>query len=325
MMKISQRFLVLLSVTCLASCGSLRSASNPNLTYTDNAESAQELQVPPDLTDVSRTEQFVLPGTPGEAVTRGTLLPQFSTMRFVREGGQSWLAMDSAPEDIWQKVLSFTRKEKYLVEKTQPISGAIVTQWRAASAIAKGNLLKNLIGSDEAYTRIAFRIERDGEGARLFARSQKTADTALTETTSTWPARSHDPENTSAMLLRFMTFLGVEEQKARGILSDEQARAVLDDATLQTNGSGSELVLYRGYQPAFRAVIAALGDLEYPVSSRDDGVGRIEFTVADSSLVLELTPVHNSEVRLAVLDEDGRKLNSQKEQSILNSLLNSLS
>ena len=325
MMKISQRLLVLLSVMCLASCGSLRSASNPDVTYSGNSSDAVVLQVPPDLTDVSRAEQYVVPGIQGAPVTRGTLLPQFSSMRFVRQGEQSWLAIDAAPADIWQRVLSFARKEKYLIEKTQPIAGAIVTQWRPASAVAKGSLLKNLIGSDEAYTRIAFRIERNGDGARLFARSQKTADKTLTEADTAWPARSHDPESTSEMLMRLLAFLGVEEQKAKGILSTQAANAVLDNATLQTNGSGSELILYRGYQPAFRAVIAALDDLQYPVSSQDDGVGRIEFTVADSSLVIELSPVHFSEVRLAVLDSDGQKLNAQKEQSLLNSLLGRLS
>lgn len=324
MMKISQRFLVLLSVMCLASCGSLRSANNPDITYSDGSAQAKELQVPPDLTDVSRAEQYVVPGVQGAQITRGTLLPQFSSMRFVRQGEQSWLAIDAAPDDIWQRVLSFLRSEKYLIEKTQPIAGAIVTQWRPASAVAKGSLLKNLVGSDEAYTRIAFRIERNGDGARVFARSQKTSDKTLSESDTAWPARSHDPENTSAMLARLLTFLGVEEQKAKGILSAQEAKAVLDDATLQTNGSGSELVLYRGYQPAFRAVIAALNGLEYPISSRDDGVGRIEFIVADSPLVIELTPVHFSEVRLAVLSTDGQKLNSQKEQSLLNSLLGRL-
>jgi outer membrane protein assembly factor BamC len=320
MMNIPTRSLLFACTVCLAGCGSLRSAKSPDLTYGEGAVAATELQVPPDLTDVSNTEQYILPGTPGALVTRNTLLPQFDSVKFVRQGAQSWLAFDQAPENIWQKVLSFTRKEKFLIEKTQPISGSIVTQWRPASDVAKGSLLKNLIGSDEAYTRIAFRVERNGSGARLFVRSQKTADVSVTEVNSQWPASSHDPENTSALLLRLLAYLGVGEQKATGILSSEQADAVLDDATLHTNGSGTDLVLYQGYQPAFRAVLVALDQLKHPVSSRDDGVGRIEFTEAGSAMVIELTPVHVSEVRISVRNAEGQRLESDEELSFLNAL-----
>jgi outer membrane protein assembly factor BamC len=298
----------------------LRSAKSPDLSYGKDAVASTELQVPPDLTDISNTEQYILPGTPGALVTRNTLLPQFESVRFVRQGAQSWLAFDIAPENIWQKVLAFTRKEKFLIEKTQPISGSIVTQWRPASAVAKGSILKNLIGSDEAYTRVAFRVERDGNGARLFARSQKTADQAVSEVNSVWPSSSHDPENTSALLLRLLTFLGVEEQKASGLLSNAQANSVLDDATLQTTGSGSDLVLYQGYQPAFKAVLAVLNELKQPITSRDDGVGRIEFGEADSPMVIELTPVHVSEVRVGVRNAEGQRLQSEEELIFLKSL-----
>ncbi|MFT4730044.1 MAG: putative lipoprotein [Granulosicoccus sp.] len=320
MINFPTRSLLVVCTVFLAGCGSLRSAKSPDLTYGKDAVTATELQVPPDLTDISNTEQYILPGTPGARVTRNTLLPQFDSVRFVREGAQSWLAFDQAPENIWQKVQAFTRKEKFLIEKSQPIAGSIVTQWRAASDVAKGSLLKSLIGNDEAYTRVALRIERNGSGARLFARSQKTADVAVTTANSQWPASSHDPESTSALLLRLLTYLGVGEQKAAGILSNEQANAILDDVTLQTNGSGTELVLYQGYQPAFRAVVAALVQLNHPISSRDDGVGRIEFTETGSPMVIELTPVHVSEVRIGVRNAEGQRLESEAEISFLKSL-----
>lgn len=324
MIRIPTRSLLVMCSVCLAGCGSLRSANSPDLSYGKGAATAAELQVPPDLTDISNTEQYILPGTPGALVTRNTLLPQFDSVRFVRQGAQSWLAFDEAPENIWQKVLAFSRKEKFLIEKTQPIAGSIVTQWRSAADVAKGSLLKNLIGNDEAYTRIAFRIERDGNGARLFARSQKTANRAVTEASSRWPASSHDPESTSALLLRLLTFLGVEEQEAAGILSGEQANAVLDDATLQTNGSGTDLVLYKGYQPTFRAVLAALEELNHAVSSQDDGVGRIEFLESGTPMVIELTPVHVSEVRIGVRNAQGQRLESEQELNFLQTLYQSL-
>ena len=322
---------VLLSlISCalgLTGCGGFRSASSPDVIYDNNAESARELQIPPDLTDVSNSEQFILPGTAGGAVARNTLLPEFASVRFERSGQQSWLAFDQAPEDIWPSLLAFARKEKYQIDKTEPVSGTIVTQWRATSAVEKGGLLKNQIGGDEAYTRIAFRLERSGAGARLFARSQAASDAVADDSSAgdvAWPASSHDPEATSGLLSRLLVFLGVDEQKSRGLISEDQAKSVIDEVEVQTNASGSQLVVHRGFQPSFKAVLSALTALDYLVSSSDDGVGRIEFTDAQEPLVIEMVPLHISAVRVEITDPAGARLPAEKEAKLLNALLNSL-
>lgn len=309
--------------TALTGCGSFRSDTSPDVVYSKTADASRQLQVPPDLTDVSNTEQFVLPGTVGGPVTRNTLLPQYASISFERSGDQSWLAFEQAPEDLWPRLLAFIRKEKYRVAQTQPVAGVIFTQWRPASAVAKAGLLKNLIGDDEAFTRVGFRLERNGSGARLFARSQATNEEVATKSTNldtNWPSNSHDPEATSELLTRLLTFLGLDEQKARGIMNAAQVQSVIDNATLQTNGSGSQLVVYQGFQPSFTAVLSALEQLDYTVTSSDDGVGRIEFSDAQTPLVIELTPTHISEVRIAVTDAQGRRLPATTEQSVLNAL-----
>lgn len=322
---------VLLVSTLLAGCGSLASPNSPDVVYDPDAEQARELQIPPDLTDVSDAEQFVLPGASGTAVKRNTLLPQFEALRFVRDGGQSWLEFEQTPEDLWPQLLAFARKEQYQIERTEPTAGLIVSQWRPASAVAKSNRLLNLISGDEEYTRIAFRLERNGIGARLFVRSQAASEEAVAAPDAnqfSWPASSHDPENTSRLLARFLVFLGVEEQKASGILGQEDAQAVLDNAVVQTNSSGSQLLLNFGFQSSFRRVVTALGSLEYAIVSMDDGVGRIEFTTAaetdGQSLVVAMTPQHVSAVTLLLTDANGQRLDSAREMTVLQRLLSQL-
>jgi len=146
----------------------------------------------------------------------------------------------------------------------------VVTQWRPAASVASGSALRSLVSADEAFTRVAFRVERVGSGARLFSRSQASSNEEATAANSVWPSASHDPERTSSLLLRLLTHLGVEEQKARGILSTDQANAVLDNATLQTTGAGSQLLLYQGYQPAFESVLTALNALDYSIIQKVD-------------------------------------------------------
>lgn len=324
--RLPQTALICTLATALAGCGSLASQNSPDVVYSETAVQARDLQVPPDLTDVSNAEQFVLPGTGNAAVARNTLLPQFDSLRFVREGGQHWLEFQQSPEDLWPQLLDFLKKEKYRIEQTTPVAGVIATQWRPASAVGSTSILRNLVAGEE-FSRVAFRLERAGAGARLFARSQVASQEAVESAESIdseWPASSHDPERTSGLLNRFLVFLGVEQQKARRLLDDEQASAVLDDAVLQSNASGSEVIINRGFQSSFRQMIAGLQALDYTIITSDDNAGRIEFMDEQTPLVIQLSPIHVSAVRASLTDAQGGKLPTEQEQELLAALAQQL-
>ncbi len=312
--------LILLSV----GCSSLQQPNSPDVEYSPGSSKARELQVPPDLTDVSDGEQFILPGDAGATVSRNTLLPDFDSVRFVRQGKQSWLEIDQAPEDIWPRLLLFARKEKYRIEHTEPVSGVIVTQWRSSSGGQSVSLLKNLIGADETFDRVAFRLERTiGVGTRLFARSQSaSAEVAKADSAVQWPASSHDPEQTSSLLSRLLVFLGVDEQRSKGILNASQVSQLLDIASLQTTAGGSLLVINRGYEPSFKAITNAMQALDYDLASSDDNIGRIEAkaTVDATPVIVIVAPVHISAVRVSLTDSDGRRLERQQEVALLDAL-----
>ena len=322
----AQSVLMLALAAGLSGCGTLASKNSPDLVYSEAAEQARDLQVPPDLTDVSNAEQFVLPGTGNAAVARNTLLPQFDSLRFVREGGQNWLEFQQTPEDLWPQLLEFLKKERYRIDQTEPVAGVIATQWRPASAVGGTSILRNLVAGEE-YSRVAFRLERAGAGARLFARSQAASQEAVESADgadTNWPARSNDPESTSALLNRFLVFLGVEQQKARGILDAEQARAILDSAVLQSNAAGSEMIINRGFQSSFRHMIAGLQALNYTIVTSDDNAGRIEFTDEQTPLVIQLSPIHVSAVRASLTDAQGGKLPTDRERELLAALAQEL-
>ena len=318
--------MVLLAAT-VTSCSSLGSKNSPDVVYSETAVESRALQVPPDLTDVSNAEQFVLPGTSDSAISRNTLLPQIDSIRFVREGGQSWLEFQQTPEDLWPQLMAFLRVEKYPIDQTVPVSGLIATDWRAADEAGGEGILSSLVGSDEQSSRVAFRLERAGGGARLFARSQlASADEvqALAASDLAWPTSANDPENTSELLTRFLGFLGVEQQKARGILGEEQARAVLEDAVVQRNASGNELLVNRGFRSTFERLRAALQALDIAEVSSDPDVGRIEFEEAQTPLVMQVSPVHVSAVRVSVTDTEGARLSAEREEQLLSSLADQL-
>ena len=318
--------LLFVLVASVSACSALRSSSSPDLVYSGDAESARQLQVPPDLTDISDSEQFVLPGQNGGQVKRNTLLPQFESIRFVRDAGENWLAIDAAPESVWPQLLAFLRKENFRVAQTAPTAGVISTQWRPASAAGDNGVLKNLLGANEQFSRVAFRLERDGTGTRLFARAQATSE-ELAKTNpggSNWPSSSHDPEATSALLVQLMTFVGVEEQKARGILSGAQANAVLNDAYLQQSAAGSQLLINKGYEPSFDALLNALSSLNLDVAASSASIGQIQFVSDAAPMLLDLKPLHVSAVVVELKDGNGKRLEAADESKLLNALLDAI-
>jgi len=310
------------SALFLTACGFSNAPSSPDVVYSETSSEAKKLQVPPDLTNISNGEQFILPGTEAGSLTRNRLLPKFSSAEYVRRGDQNWLELQQNAETVWPIVLDFIRQQKMAVEKTEPTSGLIMTQWRTDDQ-KSGGILKNLISNDKIFARYAFRLERNGSGTRVFARSMQLAGDAINSGQGeTWPASSHNPEEVSSVLTRLLVFLGAEEQRAKGILSDAQAKAVLDDAELQTTASGSQLVVHKGFAPSFNDIKTAVTALEYTIMQSDGSVGRLQVakSASEEPILISLTPVHISAVRVAVSRPGGTQLEKAEELKILAAL-----
>jgi len=262
-----------------------------------------------------------LPGNTGGPVSRNTLLPVFETVKFVREGGSSWLEIESAPEALWPELLNFLRAEGYRIKQTIPTAGVVVTQWQAGAKGTSTGILSSLVKEDE-LARVAFRLERDGNsGSRLFARNHiANEEFAEANPDAAWPEASSRADAVSAVLQRLLVFLGVEEQKSRGILDDGQASRALDDASIQTTAAGSQLILHHGYLPAFRIVGAALETLDYTVDRTDNSIGQVVATNATKTVVLVVSPVHVSAVRITALNTEGARLPLADERQLLEAL-----
>lgn len=321
------RFVVMLvPLVFTMACSFNNLPASPDVAYSNTSDNAKPLQVPPDLTAISNGEQFILPGTENGALSRNRLLPNFSNVQYVRQGNQNWLEFSQSAEAVWPKLIEFIAQQKLLVEKTQPTTGLILTQWRSVADKAEGGLLKNLISNDEVYSRLAFRMERNGNGARVFARSQQLTGKEVNAAVDAWPASSHNPEQVSLVLTRLLVFFGADEQKARGILNDAQISAIVNDAELLTTTSGSHLVVHKGFKPSFDDVKVAVANIDYTVIQSDGSVGQLEVASAPDaeSLLVSLSPVHISAVKVSVATKDGAKLPQSQELAFISALRDQL-
>lgn len=312
---------LLLMATFLSGCTAFNSARGPDSVYSSSSAEARSLQVPPDLTDISDAEQFVLPGDGGGPISRNTLLPQVGSARFRRSDSGSWLEIDAAPEAVWPQLIEFLRSRGFDIAQTSPVAGTLSTRWSGA---ASGGVLRNLIGGDDRE-RVSFRIERDGAASRLFARRQ-VADADELDSAPNWPESTSNPEAVSELLAQLLVYLGVSEQESQGIISAADAADILSPATVRTTSAGTQMVVHRGFLTAFDSLTDALQRGGSDISSRDDSVGRIAFTdatavEAEEGLVLSVVPVHISAVRVAVTDGTGRRLSAEDERQVLSKLV----
>ena len=324
----SSLFLTLMCLV-LGACQITPGARSPEVRYSERASERTALQVPPDLREVSRGEQFVLPGTSGAAVTRNTLLPEFESVRYVRNGPTNWLEIGADPEDVWPRLLAYLRMRQFVVERTSPTSGVIVTGWSEVGAGERQGVLKQLLSGDKgSLQRLALRLERAGSDSRLFVRSQVLPRAeAQSQPATVWPPASHDVEVVSAVLQDMLVFFGLDEQRARGVITGSDAQALLQDATLQRSNAGTRLLVHLGFEPSVALMRQSLQNLSLKMVEEDRPGGI--FTVADPGGVvgsaevrytLEVNPVHVSLVSISVRDSEGGKLNPALEQHILSLL-----
>jgi len=320
--------IAVLATVTISACQISARGTSPDIKYSENARSAQSLQVPPDLSSISAGEQFVVPGNTGSIIARNTLLPLLDSARFVRQGSSSWLEVKVSPEELWPKLLAFIEEEGFEVSSTQPTTGLITTQWRK-----RGGESGSLAGAidSRAKVRIAFRMERaqlEGSGARLFARLQTNTDSAV-DNSELWSSSATHPDKSSVVLQRLLVFLGVQEQKARGVLSAAAAAAILSTAELEVSNTGTALVIHHSLDPSIEAVSGALKSLGASVDRKNSTAESISVSDAGGTLaqsddvknfVLIFSSIHVSKVSIGVASSEGERISAQQERNILSAL-----
>lgn len=311
---------LLLLITALATgCTVSYRPDSPEVRYSSESSARRALQVPPDLTGAGDGEQFVVPGNTGAAVTRNTVLPEFDAVKLVRQGNLSWLAIGATPESLWPGLLGFLEKEKWPIAMTRPVNGVISTDWKRVEA---------------GWQRVAFRMERDGDTSRLFARSETVDDrSSAVAGKASWPASAGDSAQTAALLQRLLVFYGIAEQRAKGILSSGASAQILDPGTIESGSEGARLVVHSGYNATVAALQVAARESGYRLNTTvtpggiyrlEDPQGRLSGDGESSRFRLQLNSLHISAVAVRVSDETGRSLAPELERALLTQLKNGL-
>ena len=168
--------LLALAAATLAACSVLE---GDKIDYR-SAGRAPTLEVPPDLTQLSRDTRYALPGgsVSANAYQLGQSVPNLPTaatavgdVRIERAGNSRWLVVNRPADQIWPVVREFWQENGFLLAMDQPNLGIMETDWAENRAKIPQDIIRSTIGRiiDNVYStserdKFRTRLERSASG-----------------------------------------------------------------------------------------------------------------------------------------------------------------
>ena len=279
-------------VLLLGACGSVLETDKVNYKSETDAKNVAPLEVPPDLTKMSRSKRYELPGgsisaktLSGEAAVADpdTTSPlRIADLQIKRSGGQIWLEVGRSPEILWPQVKSFWTDSGFTLAREEQKLGLMETDWAENRAKLPQDFIRRSIGKvlDTLYStgeRDKFRIslERTTDNKTEIYITHRGlievyADTMARKTV--WQPRPSDPELEKEFLRRLMIKL---DPTLAG--NDKVA-----ETTAPTKSSASSLIsidgkpavsFNQGFDITWRRVGVTLDRNGFTVEDRDRKLG----------------------------------------------------
>ena len=293
--RLSGLTLSLLAIV-LAGCGIL--PDSRKIEYKSAGKTAPTLEVPPDLTQLSRDDRFLVPDavgkgsatysaysadrTPQAQVQNSTVLPQVDKVRVERSGNQRWLVVAAAPDKLWDSVKDFWQETGFIINVERPDAGVMETDWAENRAKIGDDIIRNTIGKlldslystgerDKYRTRFEPGAEPGTTDVFISHRGMEEVYTSSAKDDTRWQPRPPDPELEAEMLRRLMVRMGSDEKRAEASVASAKAepRAKLAKSD---DGAGT-LEVYERFDRAWRRVGLALDRVGFTVEDRDRSRG----------------------------------------------------
>jgi outer membrane protein assembly factor BamC len=288
--------LALCVLTALASaCTTVEQvAGERKVDYRSDSGKTTGLDVPPDLTQLSRDGRFQ-PRTDGSVsastvvappaagpVSAGPVAPSaLGEFRVERQGQQRWLVTSRSAEQLWEPIKAFWVERGFTLEIDNAQTGVMETGWAENRAKIPEDFIRRTIGRafDGLYStgerdRFRTRLERTADGGTEIFISHRGAEevyTSAVQDRTGWQPRASDPQLEAEFLSKLMARLGVSEAGAREAVVRAPERPAPERAA--TVSGAATLQLQEGFDRAWRRVGLALDRQGFTVEDRDRAAG----------------------------------------------------
>jgi outer membrane protein assembly factor BamC len=286
----------LLALGLLAGCSSLKDVMDgERVDYKSSGTKGPSLDIPPDLTQLSRETRYVVPGTavsansyqvgqPTQAVQTATA--NVGDVRIERAGSQRWLVVNRPADKLWGPVRDFWLESGFLLAQDQENLGIMETDFAENRAKLPQDFIRSALGKvfDGLYStgerdKFRTRLERRPDGGTEIYVSHrgmvevvtggKTGSAASGDST-VWQPRPADPELEAEFLRRMMVKLGVTQEQSRALVA---AGAAKQTSRIATVNNVPVVQIDEGFERAWRRVGLALDRTGFTVEDRDRSQG----------------------------------------------------
>jgi outer membrane protein assembly factor BamC len=257
-----------------------------------SAKPGTTLDVPPDLTQLSRDNRYNVPGSsvtsasgqqaaqaaaPGNSITATN---NVGDVRIERAGNQRWLVIDRPADQLWGPVTEFWKENGFILNTEQEKLGIMETDWAENRAKIPQDFIRKTIGKvfDNLYEsgerdKFRTRLERSGDGKTeiyISHRGMMEVYTNSQKDQTAWQPRESDPELETEFLRRLMVKLGVSEAQSKAITAASPNPTVARVATVEQR---PVVQIDEDFDRAWRRVGLALDRTGFTVEDRDRAQG----------------------------------------------------
>jgi outer membrane protein assembly factor BamC len=256
-----------------------------------SAKPGTTLDVPPDLTQLSRDNRYNVPGgvtsasgqqaaqaaAPGNTITATNSV---GDVRIERSGNQRWLVVDRPADKLWGSVSEFWKENGFILNTEQEKLGIMETDWAENRAKIPQDFIRSTIGKvfDGLYSsgerdKFRTRLERSGDGKTeiyISHRGMIEVYTTSQKDQTAWQPRESDPELETEFLRRLMVKLGVSEAQAKAVTAATPSQSAARVATISQR---PVVQMDEDFDRAWRRVGLALDRTGFTVEDRDRAQG----------------------------------------------------
>ncbi|MDP3821830.1 MAG: outer membrane protein assembly factor BamC [Burkholderiales bacterium] len=275
----------------LAMCAALSACSvleGEKIDY-KSAGKGSSLEVPPDLTQLSRDSRYQVPGGPVTASSFqvGQAAPALPTaastlgdVRIERAGTQRWLVVNRSADQLWNPIREFWQESGFLLALDESNLGIMETDWAENRAKIPQDFIRNTLGKliDSVYStserdRFRTRLERTPTGGTEIYVSHRGMIEVYSNTQkdqTVWQPRPSDPELEAEFLRRLMVKLGVPQEQTKPLVA---AAAAKPTSRVASVGNSPVVQIDEGFDRAWRRVGLTLDRTGFTVEDRDRAQG----------------------------------------------------
>lgn len=279
----------LTAIIALVGCSALQ----PDRIDYKSATKSSTLEVPPDLTAISRDSRYTVPGVAVTASTFNTGQAQAASpvaaatladVRIERSGNQRWLVVARPADQLWGPVRDFWQDNGFLLNIDRQDVGVMETDWAENRAKLPQDFVRNALGKvfDSLYDtgerdKFRTRLERNGNTTEIYVTHRGMVEKLVGGTGTAnadrtlWEPRSADPELETEMLRRMMLKLGVSQEQAK---TQAAAGVTIKTTSRVANANGVPVVqVDDGFDRAWRRVGLSLDRTGFTVEDRNRAEG----------------------------------------------------